>query len=142
MSHGQEVDTLARTIWGEARGEGVSGMEAVASVIMNRVNTDIGNDGRPDWWGEGVEAVCLKPQQFSCWNLDDGNRKKLLQVRADSDPWFAHAIEIAKRAIAGELPDPTSGANHYLRHELVDKRSWSKGKTPTATIGPHVFFKL
>ena len=32
-----ETDTLARTLWGEARGEGHYGMEAVASVILNRV---------------------------------------------------------------------------------------------------------
>ena len=32
------VDILARTIYGEARGESVRGKEAVASVVMNRVN--------------------------------------------------------------------------------------------------------
>ena len=48
-----DLDTLARTLWAEARGEGVAGMEAVAAVIMNRVNADLGNDDKPDWWGEG-----------------------------------------------------------------------------------------
>lgn len=33
----KDVDVLARTIFGEARGETVSGMEAVASVVMNRL---------------------------------------------------------------------------------------------------------
>ena len=32
-----EIDVLARTLWGEARGEGTAGMQAVASVILNRV---------------------------------------------------------------------------------------------------------
>lgn len=31
-----QVDVVARTIWGEARGEGANGMQAVANVIMNR----------------------------------------------------------------------------------------------------------
>ena len=31
------IDVLARTIWGEARGEGTSGMSAVACVVINRV---------------------------------------------------------------------------------------------------------
>ena len=31
-----DVDILARTIYGEARGEGQEGMEAVACVVMNR----------------------------------------------------------------------------------------------------------
>ena len=39
-----EIDTLARTIWGEARGEGSAGMQAVANVVMNRAA--IGG-----WWG-------------------------------------------------------------------------------------------
>src|SRR3546814_9887201 len=58
------VDLLARTIWGEARGEPVRGMEAVAAVVMNRV-------ARPGWWGRTVASVCTKAYQFACWNEDD-----------------------------------------------------------------------
>lgn len=136
-----DVDILARTIFGEARGEGVAGMEAVAAVIMNRVNADLGHDGKPDWWGEGVEGVCRQRYQFSCWNLDDPNRDKLCTVTS-RDPWFHHAIEIAKRAIKGELPDPTKGANHYCTAAVADKTAWAKGRTPVAKIGGHWFFKL
>ena len=32
----KDIDVLARTLWGEARGEGVRGMHAVANVIMRR----------------------------------------------------------------------------------------------------------
>lgn len=134
-----DIDTLARTIWGEARGEGVQGMEAVAAVVMNRVNADLGNDGKPDWWGEGVEAVCKKPFQFSCWNFDDPNRDKIIAISAD-DPWFRHAREIAQQAIAGELPDITGGASHYCRSDLLP--SWVKDKKPTVIIGRHSFYKL
>ena len=31
-----DVDILARTLYGEARGEGIDGIEAVACGIMNR----------------------------------------------------------------------------------------------------------
>ena len=41
------LDTLARTLWGEARGEGRAGMQAVANVIRNRA-------ARPGWWGRSV----------------------------------------------------------------------------------------
>lgn len=136
-----DLDTLARTLWAEARGEGVAGMEAVAAVIMNRVNADLGNDDKPDWWGEGVTAVCRKPWQFSCWNMDDPNRDKMVSVTS-KDPWFAHAIEIARRAIAGGLPDPTNSADHYCTAAVADKTAWAKGKTPVARIGRHLFFKL
>ena len=33
----EDVDILARTIFGEARGESLSGQEAIASVVINRV---------------------------------------------------------------------------------------------------------
>lgn len=33
----RDTDILARTIYGEARGESISGQEAIASVILNRV---------------------------------------------------------------------------------------------------------
>ena len=136
-----DLDTLARTLWAEARGEGVAGMEAVAAVIINRVNADLGKDGKPDWWGEGVTAVCRRPWQFSCWNMDDPNRDKLVSVTS-KDQWFAHAIEIARRAIAGGLPDPTGGADHYCTAAVAPHTSWAMGKTPTARIGRHLFYRL
>ena len=136
-----DIDVLARTIWAEARGEGIRGMEAVAAVIMNRVNADLGNDQKPDWWGEGVTAVCRKPWQFSCWNMDDPNRDKLIAVTG-KDPWFAHAIEVARRAIKGELEDPTAGSDHYCTATVAPVTSWTAGRTPAARIGRHLFYKL
>ena len=34
----RDIEIMAKTIYGEARGEGEEGMEAVACVIMNRYN--------------------------------------------------------------------------------------------------------
>lgn len=142
-----DLDTFARTIWGEARGEGNAGMEAVANVIMNRVNTDIGNDNKPDWWGEGIEGVCRQPQQFSCWNPGDPNFALLGKVRAQDYGSFAAAIDIARRAMKNELPDKTGSATHYhtIKPPRPDMRwppKWADGHTPTATIGRQVFYRL
>lgn len=50
----KDRDILARTLWGEARGEGLAGQIAVAWTIRNRVN-----EGRAkSWWGEGYAGVC------------------------------------------------------------------------------------
>jgi len=87
----REVDVLARTIYGEARGETVRGKEAVACVIMNRVRRAQERGGY--WWGASVEKVCLKPWQFSCWNEHDPNREKIQQVERGGgvfDSLFAH----------------------------------------------------
>jgi len=131
----EAVDTLARTLWGEARGEPVRGIEAVAAVVVNRVRRAVAAGGF--WWGGSVIAVCRKPWQFSCWNPSDPNRAKLLAVKAD-DPVFATCLRVARRAVAGVLPDPTGGATHY--HRTGIHPAWAAGSLPSAEIGRHLFF--
>lgn len=131
------VDTLARTLWGEARGEGPQGMEAVASVILNRVAVAQVKGGY--WWGSDIISVCQKPYQFSCWNRSDANYK-LLQAITEKDIHYATAVRIARRAVAGVLGDSTGGATHY--HARQVSPDWAKGQVPSATIGNHIFYKL
>ena len=90
---GDDVKVLAQTIWGEARGEGKEGMEAVASVIVNRV--DYPPKGKI-WWGHTIEEVCKKPNQFECWNQGNPNRK-LMESVTEKNPQFRMAVGIAKR---------------------------------------------
>ena len=132
------ADVLARTLWGEARGEGGTGMEAVASVILNRVAVAQSRGGKY-WWGADIISVCQKPYQFSCWNRSDPNYKKLLAV-TDKDIHFATALRIARRAVAGTLADTTNAATHY--HEKAIHPFWAEGQTPVAIIGSHIFYTL
>lgn len=84
------VEILARTLWGEARGEGVIGMEAVAWVVLNRRTVArqearrqiqrFGHLRKRYWWGDTILKICRKPYQFSCWNMDDPNMAKMLRV--------------------------------------------------------------
>jgi len=124
-------DTLARTMWGEARNQGNIGMQAVANVVMNRV-------ANPSWWGDDVISVCKKPYQFSCWNESDPNLPKLMAVTFD-DPQFAEASIIAGNAISGNLPDITGGADSYC--VIGTDPAWARNIQPTATIGKHEFYK-
>lgn len=126
------IDILARTLWGEARGEGSAGMQAVANVVMNRVL-------RGGWWGTDIVSVCRKPYQFSCWNTGDPNRAAAAAVDG-RDLYFATALRLARRAVLGALPDITGGADHY--HAAGAGPVWSRGETPTAVIGRHIFYNL
>ncbi|MBF0563125.1 MAG: cell wall hydrolase [Alphaproteobacteria bacterium] len=128
-------ETLACTLWGEARGESVTGMTAVAAVVMNRAKN-------PGWWGTTPRAVCLAHQQFSCWNDDDPNRLKMLRVADAPDDDYRSALAIVDRALAGNLPDPTHGADHYVMTNIIARTGWTHGKTPCAVIGHHSFYKL
>ncbi len=130
----EALDTLARTLYGEARGESVRGKEAVAAVVLNRVERAA---GRPHWWGSTVVEVCRKPWQFSCWNPNDPNRDKLLAV-GPGDPQFDVCRRIARRALTGVLEDPTGGATHYHARGLMP--DWADGRSPSAVIGNHLFY--
>jgi N-acetylmuramoyl-L-alanine amidase len=132
-----EIDVLARTLWGEARGEPVEGIEAVTAVILNRVKIAQAKGGY--WWGKDIIGVCQKPYQFSCWNKSDPSYLKLLAV-TDKNIHFATCLRIARRAVAGVLPDRTGGATHY--HADYVSPYWSRGETPTVIIGRHIFYQL
>ena len=137
-AHGA-VDILARTMYGEARGEGAAGMTAVAHVVFNRI------DAR-SWWGRNMVGVCHKPWQFSCWNANDPNRVRLLAVTG-ADPTFRSASDIAaaltQAQAAGQRSrdDPTNGATHYYAPRIVARPRWATGLQPCARIGGHDFFR-
>ena len=121
---------VASTLYGEARSELSKGMAGVAWVIVNRVA-----DKR---WPDDAAQVCLQQEQFSCWNENNKNFRAMLLEDNDT---FNLAYHIAGRAYSRLLaPDPTGGANHY--HDDSVKPYWTENKTPTATIGRLIFYRL
>ena len=142
----RDIQILARTLYGEARGESWAGKVAVAWVVRNRAELDLHNDGKPDWWGEGIAGVCLKPWQFSCWNADDPNRDKLLKV-TPADPFFRECLAAAAAVLGNIEPDPTAGATHY--HTTARPTwatawppKWADGQSIVATVHNHQFYRL
>ena len=133
MNLADPVDVLSRTIYGEDRGGGREGMEAVASVILNRA-------AHPRWWGTDVVSVCLKPAQFSCWNADDPNRAKI-EAATGADPAFTIALSVADAAVTGRLLDPTDGADSYFAFGTPEP-DWARGLVPTALIGGQRFYRV
>lgn len=133
----KEIDLLARTIWGEARGEGTAGMQAVACVVMNRL--DMARKAGGFWWGDTITDICRKPYQFSVWNKDDPNRAPAVRIDKNNAV-FRAALRIARRAIYGELPDATKGATHY--HRIGITPLWTHKEKPVEVIGMHIFYRL
>ncbi|MBV7492974.1 cell wall hydrolase [Pseudomonas sp. PDM24] len=130
-------DIFARTLWGEARGEGLAGQIAVAWTIRNRVN-----DGKArSWWGEGYVGVCQKPYQFSCWNKNDPNFVYLSGAKPIPFREFAQAQIAAEQVMTGKVPDPTGGATHYYATTLPKAPAWTVGAKQTFRLGHHVFFR-
>lgn len=118
-----DVDTLARTAWGEERSLGKEAMTAVCNVVLNRVKLQ-------GWRGLTITEVCLKPGQFDCWLPSDPNYQKMRDVTI-SNPRFAMAMQIATSAVAGTLVDNTGGATYYY-NTTIPEPYWARGHTPCA----------
>jgi hypothetical protein len=58
-------ELFARLIQCEAGGEGTDGMQAVATVIMNRATINYGEFSRVNNGGD-IRAVITQPYQFTC----------------------------------------------------------------------------
>jgi spore germination cell wall hydrolase CwlJ-like protein len=123
---------LAKTLWGECRGEPREGKIAVAWVIRNRAAT-------PAWWGKDIVSVCKKKDQFTCWHDHQATR---VQSVDESDPAFNTCLEVARAVLDEDKPDPTSGADHYHTTDMNPPPRWSHGRKPTCVIGRHRFYKI
>lgn len=133
----KDRDILARTLWGEARGEGAAGRVAVAWTIRNRVF-----DGKEkSWWGEGYSGVCQAKYQFSCWNKTDPNYQFLAGVKQIPLRELAQCRIAADQVVDGKVSDTTGGATHYYALSMKTAPGWSANAKQTLRLGGHVFFK-
>ncbi|MVV50831.1 cell wall hydrolase [Pseudomonas sp. PB120] len=123
------ITCLARSIYWEAKGRETAEMEAVASVVMNR----LGHEGFPDTVCAVVKQGSeTKACQFSWWC--DGRSD---QVKEDDE--YTVAKEIARKALNKTLKDATLGAM-YFRDRTV-KPDWASKYIKTADIGRFRFYK-
>lgn len=141
---------LGLTLYGEARGEPIEGIIAVGCVIRNRVQADLGNDKKPDWWGETYTGVCLAHQQFSCWNVNvpDANHQALMTVAAAlkaHEPMSASFEQCAWCALGisrGAILDNSKSANHFHAVGMKPRPKWAQAYVPVLQRGSHVFYRL
>ena len=131
-----DIDVLARTIFGEARGETYTGKIAIANVVLNRAALAM----KHPHFGDGtITGACMVPWQFSCWNANDPNCQVINDV-TDTDPIFADCLDIAELACNHKLDDMTGNATYYYAKGSPEP-TWAVDKTPCAIIGNHLFFK-
>ena len=135
MTH-HDLDIFARTLYGEARGEytsyGLAAFIAVGNVITNRLKL-----GR---YGNTIAVVCLKPRQFSCWNVNDPNRVLIQDISINQEPLFKCCKKVAQSLAMGKWPDLTRGSDHY--HSLSCSPSWARKSKIKLRLGNHIFYKL
>lgn len=124
------LDILVKTVLGEARGEGLDGMAAVAHVIRNRANSGM--------FSSDPARVALEPKQFSTWNSGEGGNNPQ-QFRPGTKA-YNQAARVVEAVFAGQFPDTTGGALFY--HSTGVKPNWASSvkQYGTEKIGNHVFY--
>lgn len=127
------ADLLARCIWGEARGEPIRGKLAVAHVVLNRLNAR-------SYYGLSITEVILKPRHFSCFNENDPNFIKILNLNS-SNPTLAYCKAVADMALLPGNTDPTGGATHYHAAQIKPTWAGSPQMTFLCRIGNHLFYR-
>lgn len=140
MASEQDILDLARTIYGEARGEKAIGQKAVACVILNRFKSRKGY-----LRGSTISETCRKHAtdkrtgyvvyQFSCWDPKDPNYKIIKDATPEQ---LGECYDVAKEALEGVYKDITCGSLHY--HRIDKKVWWAEGKKPVVMLGNHVFY--
>lgn len=118
-----DVACMAEALYHEARGEGTQGQQAVAEVILNRV------DSRQ--FPSSVCGVINQPSQFS---YTIGGAKPIRNKAA-----FLRARSIAESALAGAPRNLTGGATYF--HTPAVSPSWSRRFQRTVQIGRHIFYR-
>lgn len=150
----QPEEIIARCLAvGEARGEqdDTGRLEAVAMLGVLWVPRI--RQRRPRWQALTLKAIMLQRWQFSCFNLNDPNREKLLTAWRDEPEAWERADTVADLLEEGFASDPTQGATHYCTLALWDTEpapdkpvQWyhrseiQTGRThPTVRWGQHQF---
>lgn len=121
---GQDRDDVINTVIAEAAGEGEDGMAAVVNVIRNRA----------DRRGLSLGDVVRQPKQFTGYEAPGPEALKAMR-----DPALRERVgSLIDRALSGELPDATGGADHY--HADSVSPGWAAKMPRTATLGRHLFY--
>lgn len=112
-----DVNLLARCIYGEARGEPYTGKVAVAAVILNRT--------KHSSFPNTISGVIYQPGAFTA--VDDG------QINLGTND---ECLRAAQDAMNGW--DPTYGCIYYYNPKTATNQ-WIRGRKVVTTIGKHVF---
>jgi len=122
----RDEDAAVRTVWGEARGEGVPGQQAVAGVIANRAHMT----------GQSLADIVSAPHQFAGYSARarslDPNSPEYQSIKQAIDP-----------VLMGEVVSPAGNADHFYAPQGMPggrPPSWDNGTGHT--IGHQNFLSL
>jgi spore germination cell wall hydrolase CwlJ-like protein len=125
----QDLETLARTIWGAARCDGKKAMQGIAEVILNRLE-----DER---WPGSVREICMDAARFPFWHAATPERGRVLLANLH-DGSFRVAYRAALDALEGA--NITNGATDF--DVAFQRRCREPAAVPTVEIGRYRFLRV
>lgn len=136
-----DIFILAKTIYGEARGEPEEGKIAVGWVVRNRAQCVL-DHGSPHMFGSGtIASAALAPWQFSCNNSNSPEETEMASLTEDStDPVFLACRTSAEMVIDGVVDDPTDSSMWYHTVAMGWPGEWGKQIPATRQIGSQLFY--
>ena len=130
----RDIEAVAITIYGEARGESYQGKQAVGAVIQNRHY-----GGIPYLKGNTLAETASKKHQFAGYSdtIARGN------IQRESSAW-RDCVGVARQVVDHQCPDPTGGMTHFdtvntpsvQRFEIGRRNGTFQGRV---IIGNHEF---
>ena len=131
LESSRDLDCLTTAVYYEARGEGQSGMQAVAQVVLNRAR----HGAFPQtvcgvvYQGAGRRTGC----QFSfvCNGAINGRREPAAWERAR---------RVAAGALSGHVYAPVGNATHF--HTTGVNPRWSGSLVRVTQVGSHIFYRF
>lgn len=114
-----DINLMARAVYGEARGEPYIGQVAVAAVILNRLESPS--------FPNTISGILFEPGAFTCV--------------ADGQIWLT-PNQTAYKAVRDALNgwDPTGGALYYFNPATATSK-WIWSRPQLKRIGKHIFCK-
>lgn len=112
-----DIQLMANAVYGEARGEPYEGQVAVASVILNRLNSPL--------FPDTISGVIFEPRAFT--------------AVADGQIWL-EPNEQAREAVLDAINgwDPSGNALYYFNPDTATS-GWIWTRPQIKTIGKHIF---
>lgn len=122
---------------GEARGEQDAGgtLEAVAMLAILWVLD--ARHARERWARMSLKEIALQPWQFSCFNANDPNRARLLDLWKDDPTSWERADTICDLFERGLTLPPVRRATHYCTKALWGRAPKNPG-TPQWFEAPEI----
>lgn len=135
------LEALALTIYGEARGESWEGMLGVGFVIVNRSRL----------WKQSIKEVCYAKNQFSCYLSSDWNYEILYNIAKDLNANLTNNKHLQLCLQCAEMvslaPNETNVDNATFYRVKGNKNKWFDGQIKNGKlikvceIGHHEFYK-